>query len=507
MAQRSWWVRGVVLGGALLLAPVGAWADKLTELEQAFETQQKSLQQLQQEMHRLRQERTVQQEEVTRRVMEVEKKAAEAAASSFLTGMDPWPGKGFYLKSPDGQHRLSIGGYIQALTQVEGALSDDVEGNAAAINRHNPSTFKLHRVRLILNGQLYKDFGFHVETQLADGPTKSSNSSGGAAGTSGGTRLEWAVGTYTYAPWAKIAVGQMRNHYGLEMAMATQDLDFASQRSLVSRALSPDLQLGLHVSGDLKQFVGIPFYYGAGIFNGCGRVDQCPGSIDNDGEKEYTGRLAVTPPMPFGNLTIGVNGDYRKFDMKGSANTKGAFDLATSPVNGTIYHNFNPTSVTGVALAGSGFRINGERITSGADLYYEFYPFFIRGEYHYALQERDSLSGTGNNLDDLIMQGGYGTLGFWIFGNKLKGLVLAGRYEQLRIDDDSGKFDPATTGEVGTDIRAVTTGLTWHINPNIWLRGNYVYHNVSPHQNIAGMSSSSGGGEAHQGIAEFMLRF
>ncbi len=46
MAQRGWWVRGIVLGSALLLAPVGAWADKLTELEQAFETQQKSLQQL-----------------------------------------------------------------------------------------------------------------------------------------------------------------------------------------------------------------------------------------------------------------------------------------------------------------------------------------------------------------------------------------------------------------------------------------------------------------------------
>lgn len=506
MAQRSWWVRGVVLGSALLLAPVGAWADKLTDLEQAFETQQKSLQQLQQEMQRLRQERTAQQAETDRRVMEVEQKAQAAAASSVVTGFDPWPGKGFYLKSADGQHRLSIGGYIQTLATIEGG-QDDALGTAPA-PLHRPSTFKLHRVRLILNGQLYKDWGFHVETHIADGPTGNNTVLGsGLPGGDSSTRLEWAVATYTYAPWAKVAVGQMRNHYGLEMTMATQDLDFAAQRSIVSRALSPDLQLGLHLSGDLKQFVGIPVYYGIGVFNGCGRYDQC-NSIDNDGKKEATGRIAIAPPLPWGNLTIGFNGDYRTFENKRG----GSYDLATNPhrnaAGAVNYHVFNPTSVTGVPLAGSGFRINGDRYTSGADLYYEFYPFFVRGEYHYALQQRNGLGAGGSDLDTLTVQGGYGTLGFWIFGNKQKGLLLAGRYEQLRIDDDGGKFDPALgTTEVGTDIRVVTTGLTWHFNPNIWLRGNYIFTNVSPHANIIGMSSSGGGGEAHQGMAELMLRF
>src|SRR5574337_346097 len=137
MLTRRWWVRGVVVGSALLLAPVGAWADKLTELEQAFDAQQKSLQQLQQEMQRLRQERTTQQAETDRRVMEVEKKAAEATASNWQVGFDPWPGKGFYIKSADGQHRVSIGGYIQSLAQVEGSQADEL-GSAPAAN-HKPS--------------------------------------------------------------------------------------------------------------------------------------------------------------------------------------------------------------------------------------------------------------------------------------------------------------------------------------------------------------------------------
>ncbi|MDE2181350.1 MAG: hypothetical protein KGJ40_10980, partial [candidate division NC10 bacterium] len=100
MGLRERLVQGIAVACCLLLTPAGAWADKLTDLEQAFETQQKSLQQLQQEMQRLRQERSTQQAETDRRVMEVEKKAAEAAASSLLTGYEP--GKGFYLKSADG---------------------------------------------------------------------------------------------------------------------------------------------------------------------------------------------------------------------------------------------------------------------------------------------------------------------------------------------------------------------------------------------------------------------
>ena len=503
MVQRGWWVRGVVVGSALLLAPVGAWADKLTELEQAFETQQKSLQQLQQEMHRLRQDRTAQQTEIDRRVMEVEQKAQAAAASSVLVGFDPWPGKGFYLKSADGQHRVSIGGYIQGLAQVEGSLSDEAD-TAAGNARHNPSTFKLNRVRLILNGQIYKDFGFHIETHIADGPTASGNSSGGASGNSGGTRLEWAVASYTHAPWAKVTVGQMRNHYGLEMGMATQDLDFAAQRSLVSKALSPDLQLGLLISGDLKQFIGIPLYYGVGIFNGCGRLDQCRGSIDNDGNKEFTGRFAIAPPIPFGNLTIGLNADYRDFENKRG----GARDLATNPgAAGTNFHTFNPTSVTGVALAGSGFRINGERVTGGGDLVFDFYPFVAKAEYHYASQQRLDLNPLGGDLDRLIMHGGYGTLGYWLFGNKTKGLLANARYEHLQIEDNGGSFQGATGTEQETEIRAMTGGLTWYINPNVFLRGNYIFHNVSPHANILGLSDSNGNGESHQGIAELMLRF
>jgi len=502
--RRAWWVRSIVVGGALLLVPVGARADKLTELEQVYGTQQRTLQQLQQEMHRLRQERSAQQAETDRRVMEVEKKTAETAASSLLTGYEP--GKGFFLKSADGQFNLGLRGYIQNWMQVEGArreehfpgVIDDQDVTKAGLARHDPSTFKLRRARLIFTGQIYKDFRFYVESELTSGSI--------------GSRLEAGYVSYTYAPWAKATAGQYKPRFGLETLTASSDLDFA-ERAVMSRALSPDWQTGVTIEGNSKLLNILPVYYGVGIYNGCGRVDQC--SIDNDGDKEVTGRLTFSPPMPFGNLTIGLNADHRTFRV---VNGRGATDAngVTRLISSTSFHRFNPLGPTGVTLAGNGeggtqngFRINGNRVTGGGDLVFDFYPFILKGEYAYASQERDGLGAGGSNLDNLIMQGGYGSIGYWIVGNKLKGLLVNGRYEHFRVDDNTGAFSaPATaSNERPVEMRSGTMGLTWYVNPGVRLRGNYVLTDLRPGRNAVGMSNSEHGEIAHQGIAELLIQF
>jgi phosphate-selective porin len=254
----------------------------------------------------------------------------------------------------------------------------------------------------------------------------------------------------------------------------------------------------------------LPVSYSVGIYNGCGRVDQC--TTDNDGDKEFTARLTFAPPMPVGNLTLGLNGDYRKFDNKKG----GARDLATNPgPAGTNFHVFNPTSVLGDAFGGNGqgtstngFRINGNRHTGGADFVYDLYPFLFTGEFHYASQQRDKLGPGGSNLDDLQMYGGYGTIGYWVFGNKLKGLLVNGRYEHLRVDDTKGKFQGATGNtEDELRVRVGTMGATWYLNPNIFVRANYVLTYVNPGKNFFGVSNNTQGELTHQGIAEAVFKF
>lgn len=80
------------------------------------------------------------------------------------------------------------------------------------------------------------------------------------------------------------------------MLTSSRDLDFA-ERAVIAKALSPEYQIGATVEGSLK-LATLPVYYGVGIYNGCGRVDQCPGSIDNDGDKEFTGRVTFSPRCP-----------------------------------------------------------------------------------------------------------------------------------------------------------------------------------------------------------------
>jgi len=219
--------------------------------------------------------------------------------------------------------------------------------------------------------------------------------------------------------------------------------------------------------------------------------------------------------MSFGNLTIGLNADHRTFRM---VNGKGATEAngVTTPVSGTSFHRFNPIQATGWKLGGdgggtsqNGFLINGNRVAGGGDIVFELYPFILKGEYLYASQERDALGAGGSNLDNLIMQGGYGSIGYWLFGNKRSGLLAIGRYEHLRVDDNKGPFNaPASASkEQPMEMRSGTLGLNWYVNPSVRLRANYILTDVRPGHNTIGVSNSTHGELVHEGIAEVQLMF
>lgn len=104
--------------------------------------------------------------------------------------------------------------------------------------------------------------------------------------------------------------------------------------------------------------------------------------------------------------------------------------------------------------------------------------------------------------------GGYGTIGYWVFGNKLKGLLVNGRYEHLKVQDTKGSFQEAAgTNEDELRVRVGTMGATWYVNPNIFVRANYVLTDVNPGKNFFGVSNNTQGELTHQGIAEAVFKF
>lgn len=393
MGLRGRSIHGIATACCLLLIPAAAWADKLDELQQAIQAQQKAIdtqqaqmRQMQEELNTLRQERSAQQEEMTRRVVEAEKKA-EAAKPSFNAGYKD----GFFLKSDDDRFRLNLAGFLQSWFIGEPG------------DRQQQNTFRIRRSRLLTNGFLFKDFGYQFEYEFA--PTG---------------RIEEAWASYKRFPEATLILGQHKPRYSLEELTSSRDLDFA-ERSIIVRALAPDQQLGLTLEGRLFDNL---LYYGAGVYNGCGRIDQCPSAIDNDSHKEVTARLALSP-LP--QLTLGADADFRSFRKTGKG-------FATDGGGATANNVFNPTTETGFKLAGAGFPIDGNRIATSGDLVLDLYPFQMKGEYHYATQERNGLGPGGSDLPNLRIQGLYGQVGYWLFGKKPEGLLALARYEYVRTN-------------------------------------------------------------------------
>jgi phosphate-selective porin len=445
---------------SLVLPPSIGWADKFEDLERAIQMQQKAIEaqqqqmrQLQQELDRLRQERAAQQAEMSRRVIEAEKKAEEVKAASLNAGYKD----GFYLKSADDRFRLNLTGYLQSWFILEPG------------DRQQQNTFRIRRSRLITEGHLFNDFGYNFEWEFA--PT---------------ARIEQAFATYRRFPEATLIVGQHKPRYSLESLTSSRDLDFA-ERAIIVRALAPDQQLGITLEGRLFDNL---VSYGAGVYNGCGRIDQCPGALDNDNDKEITARVGVTP-VP--ELRLAADVDFRSFRRT----SKGT---ATDGGGATVNNIFNPTTHTGFKLAGAGFPIEGNRVATSGDVVLTLYPFEAKGEYHYAWQERHRLGSGGTDLPDLRIQGGYGQLGYWLFGKKPAGLLALARYEYVRIDADLLKNNerPAT-------VHAGLLGLNWYLNRHVRLRLNYIATDIDPKTNTN--RRGGGGGIAHEAIAEVQIGF
>ena len=458
-------VRCTVTACCLLLTPALASADKLEDLEQSLRTQQKAIEaqqaqmrQMQEELTRLRQERAAQQEEMTKRVVDAEKKA-EASKLPFNAGYKD----GFYLKSDDDRFRLNLTGYIQNWLLLE------------AGDRQQNNTFRFRRARFTLNGTVFSDFGFQFESEFA-----------------GAARMEeWWV-SYKRFPEATLIVGQHKPRYSLENLTSSRDLDFA-ERAIIVRALAPDQQLGITLQGQL--FTNM-VSYAAGVYNGCGRIDLCPGGLDSDNDKEITGRVTVTP-VPY--LTVGADVDFRTFKKGpgGNVATDGNGATMNTALNSFV---FNPTTETGFKLAGAGFPIKGNRVATSGDLVLDLYPFLLKGEYHYAEQERTGQGAGGTNLPDLRIQGAYAELGYWLFGKKPAGLLALARYEYFRADAEALK-----AGERAATVNAGLLGLNWYLNRFVRLRANYLATQIDPAQNTN--RRGGGGGIANEGILEVQVGF
>jgi phosphate-selective porin OprO/OprP len=210
----------------------------------------------------------------------LEVNAEEAAATRAKVPAVSVGEKGLAVTSPDGNYELKLRGYIQ--TDARFFLDDESQSNA--------DSFLIRRVRPIFEGTVAKQFYYRVMPDFA-----------GASVT-----LQDAYAEWRQYPFAKVAVGKMKEPVGLERLASGSELPFVERG--ITNNLVPNRDVGLQVSGELLDG---KLSYQTGVFDGDPDGENVA-ALDSSDDKDFAGRLMVQPFLdaygPLQGLGFGISG-------------------------------------------------------------------------------------------------------------------------------------------------------------------------------------------------------
>jgi phosphate-selective porin OprO and OprP len=371
-----------------------------------------------------------------------------------------------YLRSADGNYRLTLGGFVQFDYQTgqkdERALTgQDIIGQ-----------FLVRRARLNMTGEFFKWVGFRIEGDFTISPSLT----------------DGYVDLRLLRPELTLRGGQFKVPFSNEELTSDLFISFV-ERSMVNQ-LAPSRDVGGMASGFL--FDGA-LGYNFGYFNGSGQ-----NAADTSNEKMFAGRLGL---FPF----VGLKDSYW---LKG-------FSMG---VNGTVGDSENGQSARGQTTARTNPRFqffapqpaNGDRYRWGVDLSWLIGPGALRFEYAQQRDQRVALGPNHTDLAPVIANAYYITGTFVLTGEdaQLNGPVvpkrpftpffgqigpgaweLALRYSALnfRSNDPLNFFNgnisspsqipgDASTAENGAD--SITMGVNWYLNSRtrMMLNGSYYWY-------------------------------
>ncbi len=393
---------------------------------------------------------------------ELRERAAREEQARTLAGIDE--NLKPFLRSPNGDFRLELGGFVQ--------FDFDAAQNNARLLTGNDliDTFLVRRARLNMTGQLFNWIGFRIE---------------GDYGTQQNPAFALTDGyiDLNFLPAIGLRGGQFKVPFSMEELTSDLFID-TIERSMVNE-LVPSRDQGIMLQGHLfDRILG----YNVGVFNGSGI-----NASDGNNEKDVAARLTLAP---FRNtdfyfltgLQLAVDGTFGDEDLRTSA--RGRTTARTT--NRFQFFAPQPTS--------------GNRYRWGAELAWLVGPASLKFEYDEQVDQRKKLGPGRTNLDDITATGWYVTGTFVVTGENtvlngpviprrpfspLDGRVGPGafelvlRYQELKFksDDSVDFFDGninngipggARTAENGAE--AVTAGINWYLNARVRAMVNWTQY-------------------------------
>ena len=316
-----------------------------------------------------------------------------------------------------------------------------------------PDDFVFRRARVALEGRLFDDLEYEVDTDLRD------------------TERPWRDVLLNYRRFeaAEIQGGKFKVPFNLDQLTSVFSNNFVA-RSLIGSQIAPGRDRGVMVHGRLA---GGKVNYQTGWFQRDGdNVRFSEDLVQNEFEEppvdgSVAGRVEILPweqtRGALRSLQIGTNVTSGEVD-------DGLFGMRGRTVGGFVF--FDPVYVSG------------RRIRLGVDGRWTPGPFSVQAEYNRLTDKRNG-QGLGDvDLPDVIAQGWY-LAGTWaltgerkaggleprrpVFRGGAGAVEVAARIEEMRFSSaDSAGEEPFTNPRAANILqnrdRVLTLGVNWYLN-------------------------------------------
>jgi len=405
-----------------------------------------------QELENSIQELKNQTKELSKDTRQLQVAGEEQAKLKPIAGWD----NGFFIQSPNGENRISVGGYVHFDGRYFTNSEDKTNGAV--------SEFLFRRARIDLRGKFLKYFEFRFLPDFAGGQVV----------------IQDAYLNVNYVPWARLQAGKYKAPVGLERLQSANAIMFIERGQPTN--IVPNRDLGFMLWGQ-------PFYgmleYELGIFNGPPDGASENTDVDFNSDKDFNGRVFALPLKDTPNeflrgFGIGVAGTYGRHTSPSLSNTQLPSYKTAAQLTYFSYITNSPATAAGTAVAnGPAWRITpqGYWYWGPAGFLWEWAQsntdVSLGGVTHSiqatAWQTAFSfvVTGEANTYSKIIPKRNFDP---WTFFDGAWGAVeLVGRYTQLSVDKDVYTFGLADPNKAARQDKEWGIGVNWYLNQMIRL--------------------------------------
>jgi phosphate-selective porin OprO/OprP len=338
------------------------------------------------------------------------------------------------------------------------------------------NTWELHRNRVGIKGNVYKDLEYEVEYELTE---KELTDHDILLGYTPNSQWKDVYVNLTYVKNAQIKIGKFKIPFGLDQLTGVTHNDFI-YRSLGASYLAPARDIGAMVHGS---FLKHGFTYATGVFMHDG--DNARSKKIQGGDETFAGRVTATPFRLLGSSPFSV------------------VEVGTAfAISNLTDDSFRPNGLRGrtVLTQDTFFEpvyVKGHRRRWEADVDWTVGPASLRTEYTHVSDDRLAQGIGDQDLTDAVAHSWY-VSGTWaltgedkrrplkaanpLFQGGIGAVEVAARYERAWFDSAVGNDAPFRNPRAETILpaadRALTLGLNWTLNRFVKIQVNGIREHV-----------------------------